>query len=229
MMNTKGRHFPKDVILTAVRWYLCYSLSYRHVEELLAERGVTVDHSTIARWVVAYSPLLLGQLRRKCLRAAPKWRMDETYICIKGEWCYFYRAVDRYGVTVDFYLSATRDQSAAQRFLRRACQQQGGPPHTITVDGHRPTQAAIRVLNRALERSHQRPITIRCSPYLNNMIEQDHRAIKRRVRATLGFKSFDTARATLDGIELAHMLRKGQLRGPRAALPLKAQFEYLAR
>ena len=117
-ISFKGAHFPQDIILMGVRWYLAYPLSYRHVEELLEERGVPIDHATIQRWVVKYSPQLEEALHRRKRSVWISWRMDETYIKVKGQWYYLYRAVDKTGQTMDFLLTEQRDEEAALRFLK---------------------------------------------------------------------------------------------------------------
>jgi putative transposase len=202
----KGAHFPQDIILTAVRWYVAYPLSTCHVEELMRERGVHVDHSTVNRWVIKYSPPLEAAFHRRKRPVWVSWRMDETYIRVKGEWRYLYRAVDKSGEIVDFLLTAYRDQEAAFRFLEKAIRR-NGVPETITIDGSDANAAAIKRYNQ----EHGTHIIIRQVKYLNNIVEQDHRAVKRITRPMLGFKSFDAAHDTLAGIELMHMLKKRQL------------------
>jgi putative transposase len=205
-VSFKGAHFPQDIILMGVRWYVAYPLSYRHVEELMAERGVPVDHATIQRWVVKYSPQLEGAFHRRKRPVGRRWRMDETYIRVKGEWRYVYRAVDKSGQTIDFLLTEHRDTEAALRFLTQAiCRH--GVPEMITIDGSEANEAAIKRYNE----THSTHIIIRQVKYLNNMVEQDHRAVKRVTRPMLGFKSFDAAQVTLAGIELMHMLKKQQM------------------
>jgi putative transposase len=206
MVSFKGAHFIKDVILTCVRWYLAYPLSYRQVEELMEERGVSVDHATINRWVLKYSPGLEETFHRRKRPVGRSWRMDETYIKVKGEWRYLYRAVDKSGQTIDFLLTEQRDQEAARRFLTQAIRRHG-VPEKITIDGSEANAAAIKRYND----EHGTAILIRQVKYLNNIIEQDHRAVKRVTRPMLGFESFDAAQATLAGIELMHMLKKRQL------------------
>ncbi len=207
-VSFKGAHFPPEVILMGVRWYLAYPLSTRHVEELMEERGVKVDHSTINRWVVKYSPQLEQEFHRRKRPVWVSWRMDETYIKVKGEWKYLYRAVDKYGKTIDFVLTEKRDKEAALQFLKKAIGR-NGLPETITIDGSDANAAAIKSYNE----DHGTAITIRQVKYLNNIVEQDHRGVKRVTRPMLGFKSFDAAQATLVGIELMHMLKKRQLEG----------------
>jgi transposase-like protein len=206
MISFKGAHFPQEIILMGVRWYVAYPLSYRHVEELMAERGVPVDHATIQRWVVKYSPLLEEAFHRRKRPVWLSWRMDETYIRVKGEWRYLYRAVDKQGQTIDFLLTEHRDTEAALRFLKKAIRR-NGLPETITIDGSDANAAAIKSYNEA----HDTNIIIRQVKYLNNMVEQDHRGVKRVTRPMLGFKAFEAAQDTLVGIELMHMIKKKQL------------------
>jgi putative transposase len=206
MVSFKGAHFETTIILTCVRWYLAYPLSYRQLEEMMEERGVLVDHATINRWVLKYSPQLEEAFRRRKRPVGHSWRMDETYIKVKGQWYYLYRAVDKGGQTLDFLLTSQRDERAAMRFLTQAIRCHG-VPKTVTIDGSEANAAAIRRYNA----EHGTAIIIRQVKYLNNIVEQDHRAIKRVTRPMLGFTSFDAAQATLTGIELMHMLKKRQL------------------
>jgi len=183
-----------------------YPLSYRHVEELLEERGVPIDHATIQRWVVKYSPLLEEAFHRRKHSVWVSWRMDETYIKVKGHWYYLYRAVDKTGQTIDFLLTEQRDEQAAKRFLTKAIRRHG-VPEKITIDGSAANEAAIKSYNE----EHGTVIAIRKRKYLNNIVEQDHRGVKRVTRPMLGFKSFEAAQDTLVGIELMHMIKKRQL------------------
>src|SRR2546423_12867215 len=205
-ISFKGAHFPSEIILMGVRWYLAYPLSYRHVEELLEERGVPIDHATIQRWVVKYSPQLEEAFHRRKRPVWVSWRMDETSIKIKGQWYYLYRAVDKTGQTIDFLLTEQRDESAAKRFLTKAIRRHG-VPEKITIDGSAANEAAITSYNEA----HGTAIAIRKGKYLNNIVEQDHRAVKRVTRPMLGFKSFEAAQDALVGIELMHMIKKRQM------------------
>src|SRR5215475_5320252 len=202
-----GAHFPQDIILMSVRWYVAYPLSTRHVEELMLERGVQVDHSTINRWVVKYSPLLEAVFHCRKRPVWISWRMDETYMKVKGEWRYLYRAVDKHGQTIDFLLTEHRDTEAALRFLKKAIRRHG-LPEIITIDGSDANEAAITRYNEA----HGTAIAIRQVKYLKNIVEQAHRAVKRVTRPMLGFKAFDAAQDTLVGIELMHMIKKRQMR-----------------
>ncbi len=206
-ISFKGRHFQQEMILQSVRWYLAYALSYRDVEEIMKERGFDVDHSTIQRWVVHYSPLLEQKFRLKKRKPYGRWRLDETYIKVKGEWKYYYRAIDKYGETVDFLLTAKRDKKAALRYLKKAIGT-NGKPGLINIDKSGANTAAIKQYNKE-ERSR---ITIRQCKYLNNIVEQDHRLIKRITKPMLGFKCFFSAQKALTGIELVRMLKKEQMR-----------------
>jgi putative transposase len=206
MARFKGAHFPQEIILTCVRWYVSSPLSTRHVEELMNERGVSVDHATVNRRVVKYSLPLEAAFHRRKRPVWLSWRMDETYIKVKGRWGYLYRAVDKTGQTIDFLLTEQRDGQAATRFLTKAIRRHG-VPETITIDGSEANAGAIRSYNA----EHGTAIIIRQVKYLNNIVEQDHRAVKRVTRPMLGFKSFAAADATLVGIELMHMIKKRQL------------------
>jgi len=205
-ISFKGAHFPQDIILMGVRWSVAYPLSYRPVEELMEERGVCVDHATINRWVVKDSPQLEAAFHRRKRSVWLSWRMDETSIKSKGQWYYLYRAVDKHGQTIDFLLTEHRDKAAALRFLKQAIRRHG-VPEKMTIDGSDANAAAIKSDNEA----HGTHIIIRQVKYLNNIVEQDHRAVKRVTRPMLGFKSFDAAQDTLVGIELMHMIKKRQM------------------
>src|SRR5574339_716606 len=226
MIDFKGHRFEKDIILLCVRWYLAYPLSYRHLEEIMEERGVAVDHSNIYRWVQKFTPKLEAVFRKGKKRpVGTSWRMDETYIKIKGQWKYLYRAVDKAGQTIDFLLTARRDKKAARRFLKKAIRQHGLPTK-VTIDQNGANTAALE----ALPEETGQAIEIRQSKYLNNLVEQDHRSVKRIVRPMLGFKTFDSARCTLHGIELMHMIKKGQMvaAGGQKKLSAVGQFYSLA-
>ena len=196
-MDFKGSQFERDIILWGVRWYVAYPISYRQLEEMMQERGVEVDHSSLNRWVIKYTPALDKAFRQRKRSVGVSWRMDETYIRVKGQWKYLYRAVDKTGLTVDFLLTAKRDRKAALRFLSKAIDQ-SGVPDKITIDKSGANTAAIEDYNT----DNETAIELRQAKYLNNIVEQDHRAIKRKTRPLLGFKSFWSAAITLAGIEL---------------------------
>jgi putative transposase len=220
-------HYPLEIILLCVRWYLAYSLSLRNLEEMMQERGITVDHSTVHRWVIKLTPVLETAFRKRKKKhgrggVSDSWRLDETYLKIAGKHRYLYRAVDKHGKTVDFLVTAKRDRKAALRFLARAIKSHD-IPRVITIDKSGANTAAIEAYNA----EHATRIELRQCKYLNNIVEQDHRAIKRRIRPMLGFKTFRTTSIILGGIELIHMLRKGQLRNPGRSASLAQQFNSL--
>jgi IS6 family transposase len=207
----KGRHFEAEIIILCVRWYVRFSLSYRDLKEIMAERNLAIDHVTVWRWVQRYAPELSKRCRRELRHTNSSWRVDETYLRVAGKWTYLYRAVDSEGNTIDFFLSSTRDAPAAKMFLQKALRAPGHPrPRVINVDGNPSYPKVISELKQTAELGRR----CRCRPvrYLNNILEQDHRSIKRRVRASQGFRSFDGAWRTIQGIETVHMIRKGQVR-----------------
>jgi putative transposase len=217
-------HYPLEVMLVCVRWYAAYPLSLRNLEEMMAERGVIVDHATVHRWALKILPVLATVFRRHKRPVGSSWRVDETYIKVGGQWKYLYRAVDRLGQTVDFLLTAHRDVAAARRFFERAIDRHD-VPERITIDK---SAANIAAVNGMVADSGV-AIELRQSKYLNNLIEQDHRAIKRIVRPMLGFKDFDCARRLIAGIETMHMVKKGQLDCPKGtSLSAADQFHSLA-
>ena len=214
----KWKHFSREIIVLCVRWYLRYALSYRDLEEMMLERGVKVSHTTIYRWVIQYGPEVDRRVRSQLKSTNDSYRVDETYIKVKGERKYLYRAVDSTGDTIDFLPQQQRDMVSAKRFFVKAL----GSPHTrqprvINVDKNRAYPIAIRALKKegALSESCQ----IRITKYLNNIVEQDRRFIKRLVRPGHDFSSFPTASATLVGYEAMNMIRKGQVHGvPKGAI-----------
>jgi IS6 family transposase len=222
----KGRHFTSEVILWALRWYLAFPVSYRDLASMLADRGVMVDHSTLFRWVQAYADTLEQRVRRHLRPCTGSWRVDETYIKVKGLWTYLYRAVDSLGQTIDFLLSARRDATAAKRFFRRAlAHPHTVNPRTITVDKNPAYPRAVRELKRCGQL--WRFSRLRQRKYLNNIVEQDHRRIKRLVRPGLGFGSLETAKRTLAGYEVLAMIRKGQVYNV-GGQDIKAQAAFVA-
>lgn len=222
----KGRQFTAAVILWAVRWYLMFPISYRDLELMLLDRGVEVDHSTIFRWIQAYAAELEKRIRPHLRLSNGSWRVDETYVRVKGRWTYLYRAVDSRGQTIDFLLSAKRDTAAAKRFFRKAlAQPHTVNPRTITVDKNPAYPKAVMDMKQNAElwrRSRLRQVK-----YLNNIVEQDHRRIKRLIRPGLGFGGFWTARRTLTGMEAMAMIRKGQIRNIRGN-DIRAQRSFIA-
>ncbi|WNC95120.1 IS6 family transposase [Paraburkholderia sp. FT54] len=215
----KRLHYPLDVILLCVRWYVAYSLSLRDLEEKMAERGVEVDHSSVHRWVIKLVPLFEKAFRKHKRPVGKSWRMDETYIKVRGQWKYLYRAVDKAGKTIDFLLRAHRDKAAARRYFEKAMNQSDAP-ETVTMDKSGANLAAIQNINAEWEA----PIEVRQVKYLNNIVEQDHRAIKRIINPMMGFKDFRCARIILSGIEVMNMIRKGQMKDLTITQTAAAQF-----
>ena len=203
----EGRHFDRDVIILCVRWYLRFKLSLRDLVEMVGGArslvGAHDDHAVGQR----YAPEFVKRWNRVGKPVGSSWRVDETYVKIRGEWCYLYRAVDRAGKTVDFRLSAKRDVAAAKAFLGKAVKSHG-VPQTITLDGYAASHRAVREMKA--EGLLPKDAKCRSSKYLNNQVEQDHRGVKLRIGPMLGFKRFKTAEITIAGIELMRKIHKGQ-------------------
>ena len=226
MISFKGAHFPKDIILYAVFFYVRYGVSYRDLEEIMEERGVKVDHATLNRWVIDYSPFIAAEAKKRKRAVVTSWRMDETYIKVKGQWTYLYRAVDKSGDTIDFMLSEHRDEAAATAFFKQAIDTNGFP-NKVVMDKSGANYAGIENINMLLMLAGLISfIEIFQVKYLNNLIEQDHRYIKKITKPMMEFKAFHSAQATIDGIETAHMIRKGQLSDEN--IPAYKQFMALA-
>jgi putative transposase len=226
MISFSGTQFPKDVILYAVFFYVRYGVSYRDVEEIFAERNVKVDHSTLNRWVIKYSSSLALAAKKNKRAVATSWRMDETYIQVKGQWVYLYRAVDKFGDTVDFMLSEKRDEAAATAFFKQAIDNNGFPKKVV-MDKSGANYVGLENINFLLMLAGIISfVEILQIKYLNNLVEQDHRFIKKITKPMMGFKAFHSAKATTDGIETAHMIRKGQLSDEN--IPAYKQFMALA-
>ena len=203
----EGRHFDREIIVLCVRWYLRFKLSLRDLVEMMSERSLPVAHTTIVRWVHHYAPEFERRWNRFARSTGSSWRVDETYVKIRGQWVYLYRAVDREGKTVDLRLSTRRDVVAAKAFFRKAIKHQGSP-RTITLDGYAASHRAVR----EMKADGQLPAEtrLRSSKYLNNLIEQDHRGVKLRIAPMLGFKRLATAAITIVGIELLRRIHKRQ-------------------
>ena len=207
----KWRQFEPGLILLCVRWYLRYAVSYRDLEEMMRERGLCVDHTTIYRWVQRYAPEIDKRCRPFLRRTTDSYRIDETYVRVGGAWHYLYRGVDSTGDTLDFLLRATRDRNAAIAFFRKTVgASHTTPPRVVNVDKNPAYPIAFEAIKH--EGFFRPRSSLRQCKYLNNVIEQDHRFIKRRTRPMLGFKQFTTAWRTVRGIEMMHALRKGQAR-----------------
>jgi len=211
MISFSGRHYPNFIILQCVRWYVSYALSYRNIEEMMKERGFEIDHATLNRWVLHYAPLLEQKSRQHKRPVHRSWRMDETYIKIKGKWRYLYRAVDKYGATVEFMVSKKRDRAAAKAFFRKAFRY-NRMPYRINVDKSGSNKAALDHFNKPGRFTGKRKFILSQAKYLNNIVEQDHRHIKRITSPMGGFRKLHTAARTIAGIELMNMIKKRQLK-----------------
>ena len=217
----RGRHFNQEIIVLCIRWYLSYKLSYRDLVAMMAERGITMAHTTILRWVQHYTPEFEKRWKRYVRPVGGSWRCDETYIKVRGTWMYLYRAVDKAGKTVDFYLSRKRNVAAAKAFLRKAMRGQRTPTK-ITLDAYAASHRAVADLKKSGELPKR--VKVRSGKYLNNLIEQDHRRVKHRLGPMLGLKSFRTAAVVIGGVELAEKIKKGQFKvgklgGSAASMP----------
>ena len=209
----KYRHFQYDIIIWAVRWYCKYGVSYRELEEMLSERGVEVDHTTIYRWVQRYAPEIEARLKWYWRpRSGVSWQVDETYVKVKGKWVYLYRAIDKQGRTVDFYLSSRRNAKSAKRFLGKALRglNEWEKPLTINTDKAPAYGEAIRQLKK--EGKCPKDLKHRQIKYLNNRVEADHGKLKRLINPVRGFQSIKTAYATIKGFEVMYMFKKGQFK-----------------
>ena len=196
----RGFRFPPEVILLAVRWYLRFGLSYRDLEELLAERGITVDHVTLYRWVQRFTPQPM-EAARPCRHAIGKrWFVDETYVKVAGSWRYVYRAVDQHGQVIDVYVSTRRDTSAATRFFWRAIAAHGAPVEVTTDKAH----ALARAIGTAAAAAHHDT-----TQHANNRIEADHARLKARLRPMRGLERDRNATIVIAGHAFIQNLRRG--------------------
>lgn len=220
----KWRHYQAEIILHCVRWYLSYPLSYRQVAEMVNERGMDVHHTTVFRWIIEYAPQIDKRCRSHLHATNDSWRVDERYIKVKGKPKYLYRAVDSNGNTLDFLLTAKRNTAAAKRFFRKTLKAlHTCSPRVITVDKNAAYPKAIDELKEKIDLP--KSVKLRQKKYLNNIVEQDHRGIKRLVKPGLGFKSFNTARRTIQGYEIINMMRKGQIKNvEKGAVKKRVEF-----
>ena len=207
----KHHRYPKAIILQAVYFKLRFTLSYRDVEELLSIRGVKVDHSTIQRWIYKFTPMIEANMHRRKRQVCTSWRMDETYIKVGGKDRYLYRAVDKYGDTIDFLLTKRRMKGSAQKFLNKAIAN-NGKPRVINIDKSGANKEGIKTFNKR----NFKNVKWRQCKYLNNIVEQDHRNVKRRITISTGFKDFESAQRTLAGIEVVNIIRKNQIKDSKS-------------
>lgn len=204
----KGFCSSPEIIMLFVYMKCRFSLSYRDLEEIASIRGVQIDHSTLQRWVIKFAPLIDTAVRKRKKPVGNSWRMDETYIKVNGVWVYLYRAIDSLGNTIEFLLRKQRDATAAKAFFRKAFKY-NGYPEKVTIDKSGSNISALKAANQELTEDKQ--IEVRQVKYLNNIVEQDHRFIKKRTKPMLGFKSFRSAKITITGIENIRIIQKGQI------------------
>ena len=201
-----------------------FSLSYRDLEEMASIRGAKIDHATLQRWVIKFVPLIDTAVRKRKKPVGNSWRMDETYIKINGVWVYLYRAVDSLGNTIEFLLRKHRDSAAAKAFFRKAFKY-NDHPEKVTIDKSGSNISALKAANKEL--AEDKKIAVRQIKYLNNIVEQDHRFIKKRTKPRLGFKSFRSAKITITGIENIRIIQKGQIIGSNNNLSTFENFKML--
>lgn len=206
----KGFCSSPEIIMLFVYMKCRFSLSYRDLEEMATIRGCKIDHATLHRWVIRFASLIDIRVRKTKKPVGNSWRMDETYIKVQGTWMYLYRAVDSSGNTIEFLLRKNRDSAAAKAFFRKAFNN-NGYPDKIAIDKSGSNISALNHANDDLPQEQQ--IVIRQNKYLNNIVEQDHRFIKKRTKPMLGFKSFSSAKMTITGIENVRMIQKNQIIG----------------
>jgi putative transposase len=204
----KGFCSSPEIIMLFVYMKCRFSLSYRDLEEMASIRGAVIDHATLQRWLIRFVPLIDKEIRRRKKPVGNSWRMDETYIKVNGKWVYLYRAVDSYGNTIEFLLRKYRDAVAAKAFFRKAFKN-NGIPDKVVIDKSGSNTSALNDFNKNLREEER--IEICQNKYLNNIIEQDHRFIKKRTKPMLGFKSFRSAKITITGIENIRIIQKGQI------------------
>jgi transposase-like protein len=199
--------FSEEIVWRCLYLYFKFPVSLRDVVEMMRDRGVTVHHTSIYRWVLKFGPILEERFRKHKMPVNVSWRMDETYIKVNGQWKYLYRAVDKFGQTIDFLLRAKRDHKAAMRFFKRAIKASGSPK-TVVIDGSYTNKGALQTINHESRKNN--PIVISKDRYLNNRIEQDHRKVKRKMKMSMSFKTMRGAKAIIAGVEILHMIYKGQ-------------------
>ncbi|KTQ85443.1 transposase [Aureimonas ureilytica] len=224
----KGRHFAPDIILLCMRWYCRYALSYRDPEEMMAERHLSVDHTSIYRWVQHYAPELDRRVHWCKPLQTKTWYVDETYVKVRGEWMYLYRAIGDGGETLDFYLSQARTTKAAKQFLSKALNRSPHHrPSVISTDKNLAYNEAIA----SLRKEGRLPPTCqhRQVKFLNNRLESDHGKLKQRIRPVRGFKSRKTAHNAIRGFEVMRMFRKGQFRSMVDSLAGGSEARYIGR
>ncbi|WP_281175058.1 IS6 family transposase [Legionella massiliensis] len=198
-----------EVVMQCVRWYCKYGISYRDLEEMMLERGLKIDHTTMYRWVLHYAPELKKRREWYKRSYSQRWHLDQTYIRVKGEWKSLYRAIDERGNTIDFYLSHRRNAIAAKRFLKKLIKNNPSCDISIIDTDKNPAygQAIKELKQEGKLSSHVSHSQIK---YRNNRLEADHGKLKRLINPVRGFQSMKTAYATIKGFEVMRMFKKGQ-------------------
>jgi putative transposase len=224
LKHFKGFCSSAEIIMLFVYMKCRFSLSYRDLEEMACIRGAVIDHATLQRWVIRFVPLIDQEVRKRKRPVGSSWRMDETYIKINGKWVYLYRAVDSCGNTIEFLLRKYRNAIAAKAFFRKAFKN-NGIPVAVTIDKSGSNTCALNSHND--NQPEKQKIEIRQNKYLNNIIEQDHRFIKKQTKPMLGFKNFRSAKITITGIENIRMIQKGQIIGSNNKLSTFENFKML--
>lgn len=224
LKHFKGFCSSPEIIMLFVYMKCRFSLSYRDLEEMASIRGAVIDHATLQRWLIRFVPLIDKEVRKRKRPVGSSWRMDETYIKINGKWVYLYRAIDSCGNTIEFLLRKYRDAIAAKAFFRNAFKN-NGMPDKVVIDKSGSNNCALNSFNE--KRPEEQKIEIHQNKYLNNIIEQDHRFIKKRTKPMLGFKTFRSAKITIAGIENIRIIQKGQIIGSNSNLSTFENFKML--
>lgn len=220
----KHHRFPHEIILCAVRWYLRFPLSYQDVVDLLAERGITVDRSTVDRWVIKFGPEVAKRAEKHLRRASVAWHVDETYIRVGGKWGYLWRAIDANGQMADFRSTARRDAKAAKAFLSKAIERvRLHRPVTIVTDKAHSYRRVIREINHHYD-PHFDSIRHIDRKWQNNLIESDHAAMKRLLGYRQSFRSLRSAKATLSGIETIRTIKRGHIHNKNSGVHGEIKF-----
>ncbi len=220
----KGFCSSPEIIMLFVYMKCRFSLSYQDLEEIVHIRGAVIDHSTLQRWIKRFVPLIDKQVRKRKKAVGSSWRMDEIYIKLDGRWIYLYRAVDSLGNTIEFLLRKRRDKAAAKAFFRKAFKN-NDIPDKVNIDKSGSNKSALNSANDNLLENEK--IEIIQNKYFNNIMEQDHRFIKKRTKPMLGFKNFQSAKITITGIENIRMIQKGQIIGADSYLYAFENFQNL--
>ena len=220
----KWKHYEGDIILWLVRWYGRYALSYRDLVEMSAERGLSIARSTICRWVHEYSPELEKRVKQHLKSTSDSWKLDETYVKIKGRWQYLYRAIDKNGQTLDWMLSRYRNKGSAKRFFKKVLSNKHTTtPRVINVDKAKAFPPTLKELQE--EGVFPNTTKLRQVKYLNNPMENDHKPTKSKSRYRQWYQSFDTAKKSISGIETMRMIQKGQVKyAPKGDVRAQTKF-----